>query len=66
MRAPAQIASLRADRDAEVRALSSKIDAQAAAATVAAAEAERLLSSKQEVLARWREEAQTVSPCAER
>ncbi|KAG2426339.1 hypothetical protein HXX76_013096 [Chlamydomonas incerta] len=56
-----QIASLRADRDAEVRALSSRIDAQAAAATVAAADAERLLSSKQEVLARWREEAQTLA-----
>ncbi|KAG2436130.1 hypothetical protein HYH02_011639 [Chlamydomonas schloesseri] len=56
-----QIASLRADRDAEVRALSSRIDAQATASTVAAAEAERLLSSKQEVLARWREEAQTLA-----
>jgi hypothetical protein len=34
--------------------------AQAAAAAAAAAEAERLLASKQELLARWREEAQTV------
>lgn len=44
-----------------MRAFTSKLEAQATTASAAAAEAERLLSNKQEVLARWREEAQTVS-----
>ncbi|KAG2490694.1 hypothetical protein HYH03_010855 [Edaphochlamys debaryana] len=56
-----QIASMRSDREAEARSFTAKLDAQAAAAAVAAGEAERLLANKQEVLARWREEAQTLA-----
>ncbi|GIL52837.1 hypothetical protein Vafri_8604 [Volvox africanus] len=56
-----QMAALRADREADMRAFTSKLEAQATAANAAAAEAERLLSNKQEVLARWREEAQTLA-----
>ncbi|GIL83206.1 hypothetical protein Vretifemale_12064 [Volvox reticuliferus] len=56
-----QMAALRTDREADMRAFTSKLEAQATAANAAAAEAERLLSNKQEVLARWREEAQTLA-----
>ncbi len=44
----------------QVKALSVKLESAVAAAGTAASEAERLLAAKQEVLARWREEAQMV------
>jgi len=56
-----QIAIVTAERDGEVKALSAKLEASAAASAASAQELSRFMQSKQEMLSKWREEALSVT-----
>eukprot|EP00798_Chlamydomonas_sp_ICE-L_P013267 gene13267-19107_t len=56
-----EIASIRAERDQEVKLLASKLEASMVGCAKSVTEAERMLEAKETLLARWKEEATLVT-----
>ncbi|MEW5305931.1 MAG: hypothetical protein WDW36_008441 [Sanguina aurantia] len=56
-----QITAVRVERDSELQATVAKLEAAVAAGSSSTQEAERLLEAKEDLLARWREEATTIA-----
>ena len=54
------MSSVRAERDHEVRALASKLEATLLSCNKSVAEAERMIEAKESMLAKWKGEAQGV------
>ncbi|MEW5318656.1 MAG: hypothetical protein WDW38_009861 [Sanguina aurantia] len=56
-----QITAVRVERESELQATVAKLEAAVAAGSSSTQEAERLLEAKEDLLARWREEATTIA-----
>ena len=56
-----QISAVRSERDQEVRALAAKLEATLTSCNKSVAEAERMIEAKEAMMAKWKEEAQSVS-----
>ncbi|GFH22852.1 uncharacterized protein HaLaN_20374, partial [Haematococcus lacustris] len=53
-----QLSAAREERDAEVKAMAQRMEAAISSCAKSVAEAERMIESKDALLARWKEEAQ--------